>query len=167
MKRNLLMIVLAAMFGSGCRGVPVIPVVSGFEVEKYLGKWYEISRLPNWFEKGMTDVSVEYFLLENGTIKVVNRGIRDGEEKSITGYARFVGRSDSGDLEVSFFRPFYSPYRIIKLAPDYRYSVVTSADEEYLWILSRTPELTEKDQAEIHHFLFSHGFPVDSLISGQ
>lgn len=164
MKRNWWMILAAAWMGAGCSSVPEIPAVHGFELHKYLGKWYEISRLPNWFERGMSEVTADYFLLEDGSVRVINRGIKNGREKSISGYARFAGKSDVGELEVSFFRPFYSPYRIIKLASDYRYSVVTDRDGDYLWVLSRTPQLPQEDMDEILRFLSAHGFETERLI---
>ena len=164
MKRSWWMMLMAAWLGAGCSSVPEIPAVCGFELQKYLGKWYEISRLPNWFERGMSEVTAEYFPVDDGSIRVINRGIKNGREKSISGYARFAGKSDVGELEVSFFRPFYSPYRIIKLASDYRYSVVTDRDGDYLWVLSRTPQLPQEDMDEIFRFLSAHGFETERLI---
>ena len=144
-----------------------IPAVTGFELEKYLGKWYEIARLPNWFEREMTDVSADYSRLPDGSLKVINRGIKNGKSKSVTGKLRFAGKNDTGELEVSFFTPFYSSYRIIKLAPDYRYSVVTSDSPDYLWILARKPYLSVTDAAEILAFLKKYGFQVNKLVPGQ
>ena len=164
---NLWGCILSMMIFAGCRSVQDIPAVDGFVLDKYLGKWYEIYRLPNWFESGMSQVSAEYFLLENGNIRVINRGIKDGMVKTVYGYARFRDRKDSGELEVSFFRPFYAAYRIIKLAPDYRYSVVVSANKKYLWILSRNPQLSQSDRFEIFSFLKKQKFPVEKLIEGQ
>ena len=154
---------LTCFFLGGC-GTLNIPAVSGFDLRKYSGSWYEIARLPNRFEEGMTQVSAEYTILPDGRCQVVNRGLRDGEWKSVKGWARFSEKNDTGDLEVSFFRPFYSRYRVIKLAPDYRFSVVIGADPGYLWILSRTPELSEKDMTEIITFLKSNAFPVEKMI---
>ena len=167
MKKGYLMMFIALLLGNGCRNTPEIPAVSGFELDKYLGKWYEIFRYPNWFEVGMNRVTAEYILLENNSVRVINKGMKDGKPHAASGYVRFAGKKDTGELEVSFFRPFYSPYRIIKLAPDYRYSVVSSGNGDYLWILSRTPELSEKDKDEILHFLSSHGFVTEKLIPGQ
>lgn len=153
---------------AGCRStVPAIPAVSGFEVDKYLGKWYEICRLPNWFEKDMRGVSAEYFRSPDGSLRVINRGLKNGIPESVNGFIRFSGSSSTGELQVSFFRPFYADYRIIKLAPDYRYSVVTSRDGTLLWVLSRTVQLAGSDQADIMDFLRKHAFPVEKLIPGQ
>ena len=155
------------MLFTGCRNTGDIPAVSGFELNRYLGKWYEISRLPNRFERGMSGVTAEYFLASDGSCRVINRGIRQGKEKSVTGFVRFAGRQDTGELQVSFFRPFYGSYRVIKLAPDYRYSVVTSGSPDYLWILARKPHLSVTDAAEILAFLKKYGFQVNKLVPGQ
>ena len=152
---------------AGCRTTRTIPVVSGFETDKYLGQWYEIARLPNWFERGMSDISAEYSRLPDNSLQVINRGMKNGKKKSVTGKVRQTGKGDTGELEVCFFRPFYASYRIIKLAPDYRYSVVMGDSQEYLWILSRTPHLDPVDLQEIIAFLETHGFPVNKLIFSQ
>ena len=150
---------------AGCTSaVSEIPAVSGFEVEKYLGKWYEIARLPNWFEREMTDVSADYSRLPDGSFKVINRGMKNGKSKSVTGKLRFADKNDTGELEVSFFAPFYSSYRIIKLSPDYRYSVVISGNGKYLWILSRTRKLDEADLIEIIDFLKKNNIPLEDLL---
>lgn len=151
---------------TGCIGNPTtdIPAVKNFNAEKYMGKWYEYARLPNRFEDGMTDVQTEYSPAKNGMIKVVNRGIKNNRQKEISGWAKFAGKNNEGELLVSFFRPFYSSYRIIKLAPDYRYSIVCGSDRKYLWILSREKNLTETDKQEIMEFLKKHQFPTEKLI---
>ena len=94
---------------------------------------------------------------------MVNRGERDGEQHVAEGVARFKGSSDIGELEVSFFRPFYGDYRIIRLAPDYRYAVVTSATQDYLWILARTPQLPDQERKELVEYAKSLGFPIEKL----
>ena len=143
---------------------PEIAAVRDFDPARYMGKWYEIARLPNWFEKGMTRVTAEYTLLEDGTIRVENRGIKNGRESGVTGVARLKGDADVGELEVSFFRPFYGDYRIIRLAPDYSCSVVMGSDRDYLWVLARTPEIPEEEFVRILAFLRENGFAVDDLI---
>lgn len=164
---KILIFLLFLLAFSGCKTPQAIPAVSGFETDKYLGQWYEIARLPNWFENGMSNVSAEYSRQPDNSLQVINRGMKNGKEKSVTGKIRQHGKSDTGELEVSFFWPFYASYRIIKLAPDYRYSVVMGDTPEYLWILSRTPHLAPADLQEIITFLETHGFPVDKLIFSQ
>lgn len=164
-KIAILATVLAGIgFGCGHNSSRDIPAVKGFELDRYLGVWYEIARLPNRFERGMTQVKAEYSALPENRIRVVNRGIKAGQPAEITGVARSNGAADTGELEVSFFWPFYGDYRIIKLAPDYRYSVVVGSDRGYLWVLSRTPELSPGEWQEIRTFLQQHNFPIESLI---
>jgi apolipoprotein D and lipocalin family protein len=129
-----------------------------------MGTWYEIARLPNRFERGMTKVSAEYTLLPSGMVKVVNKGTKNDVIKSITGTARRVQGASGGELEVSFFKPFFNSYRIIKLAPDHRYSIVIGGSRQMLWVLSRSRELSPEDCAEIKTFLLKHNFPLDKLI---
>lgn len=148
----------------GCSRPAAIPVVTDFDAGRYMGTWYEIARLPNRFEEGMLQVRAEYSPRPGGGIAVVNSGVKDGVKKSVTGVAYPAGKPGEGLLEVSFFRPFYGAYRIIKLAPDYRYSVVTGRDPSYLWILARERALPERDLEEILSFLRQKGFPVEKLL---
>ena len=137
-------ILLALTFAGGLSGCGDkssmhIAAVENFELERYLGKWYEICRLPNYFEDGMDNVQAEYTRKSDGGVKVVNSGIKNGKYKSISGVVRSVGERGRGELEVSFFRPFYNRYRIIRLLPDYSLAAVTGENMNYLWVLSRTP----------------------------
>ena len=149
---------------AGCSESVRIPAVTGFDAERYMGTWYEIARLPNRFEKGMVEVSATYSLRPDGGIKVVNSGLKDGVRKSVTGVAYAAGEKGEGLLKVSFFRPFYGAYRIIKLSPEYRYSVVAGSDPSYLWILARERELPGRELDEIMTFLRVHGFSVEKLL---
>jgi len=128
---------------SGCLGMPdKVSPVTGFEVQKYLGKWYEIARLDHSFERGLTRVSAEYSLRDDGGVKVVNRGYssEDARWKQVEGKAYFVDGPELGYLKVSFFGPFYGSYVIFELdRPDYQYSFVSGPNLSYLWLLSRTP----------------------------
>lgn len=155
-------------FLAGCSySEPQIPAVSELDVKKYMGKWYEYARLPNRFEKDMVNVTAFYTLNPDGRITVGNRGEKNGKVKTITGIARKAKNKAAGELEVSFFPFFYSPYRIIMLADDYRYSVVTGKECSYLWILSRTSELSPEDRKEIFSFLKKYDLPVEKFIYPQ
>ncbi len=114
--------------------------VTGFELDRYLGKWYEVARLDNRFEKNLDNVTAEYSLNENGTVKVVNSGFDtvENKAKSAMGRAKFRKGNDIGALKVSFFGPFYAGYNVIAIDPDYRYALVAGRNLDYLWILSRT-----------------------------
>ena len=160
-----LMPALLAAFAAGCApSTREIPAVRDFDLDRYLGSWYEIARLPHRFERGMDFVRAEY-TFDGGAVKVVNSGIRDGEPRRIVGRAEFKdpNAKDIGELRVSFFRPFYGDYRIIELDPEYRHAVVTGATKDYLWILSREPEMSASKLAEILGRLEKLGFATDKL----
>lgn len=156
----------AALF-SGCgTSTSDIPAVNNFEPERYLGHWYEIARLPHRFERGLDYVRAEYSRAPDGSIKVINSGVRDGEVRTAVGRAKLKNPEAvplEGELRVSFFRPFYGDYRIIELDPEYRYAVVTGSTRDFLWILSRTPTLPEAQLAEILDRLGKLGFALDKL----
>ena len=156
--------VCAILFLAGCRSDDFPIAVKELDIAGYCGRWYEIARLPNRFERGMTQVSAEYTLLPSGEVKIVNRGIKNDQKKSITGIARVPRKACGAELEVSFFKPFFSSYRIVKLGPDYRYSIVIGSNRKLLWVLARTPALSPHDRAEIKDFLLKHNFPPDQLI---
>lgn len=159
-------LLLAGGIFSGCSGsgsTGDIPAVGGFELERYLGKWYEIARLPHRFERGLDFVVAEYALRDDGRVRVVNSGVRDGKTKSVEGVARFKGSPETGLLEVSFFRPFYGDYRIILLEKDYSAALVAGENRDYLWILSRSPELDAGKLEEYLAFAREKGFDVDNL----
>ena len=149
---------------SSCTGEKnPLPPVKTFDAAKYTGEWYEVARTPNPFEKALSRVRAVYTLNKDGSLKVVNSGFRpDGKRKSITGKALLNDKNGAGLLKVTFFPPFYGEYRIIKLSPDYRYSVVVSG-KKYLWILSRTEKLPEKDKKEILSFLELNGINTAKL----
>lgn len=117
-----------------------IPVVKNFEAKRYMGTWHEIARLPQRFERDLKDVTATYSL-ENGSLIVVNRGKRAGEEVEATAIGDFAGSEDEGAFRISFFRPFYGDYKIIYLSSDYDLAMVTSSDRSSLWILAREKPL--------------------------
>jgi apolipoprotein D and lipocalin family protein len=124
-----------------------IPTVSSFDLNRYLGQWYEIARLPHKFEDGLDKVTATYTLQEDGEIQVINRGFRteDDEWEEAEGKAWIPDPEKPALLRVSFFWIFASDYKIINLDQEnYQYAMVTSSSKKYLWILSRTPRL-EKD----------------------
>jgi lipocalin len=118
-----------------------IKPVSPFDLSRYLGKWYEIARLPAWFEKDMTHVTATYSLKKNGMVRVENAGQKNGKPKTAIGKAKFAGEPTVGHLKVAFFLFFYADYRIIELdTVNYQYAMVGSS-LDYLWILCREPKL--------------------------
>ncbi len=162
------LIITGAIALNSCTGLPKgIDVVKGVDQKKYLGKWYEIARLDHSFERGLSNVSAEYSLREDGGIKVLNRGYNADKQKwkQAEGKAYFVKDPTVGHLKVSFFGPFYGSYVIFDLDKQgYQYSYVTSYNREYLWFLSRKPIITEQEKQRFVKRAKELGFNTDELI---
>jgi apolipoprotein D and lipocalin family protein len=152
----------------GCVGIPEnVKPVDRFKLEQYLGKWYEIARLDHSFERGLTRVSANYSLREDGGVKVINRGYsaKENKWKEVEGKAYFVDRPDRGYLKVSFFGPFYSSYIVIELDHDnYQYALVCGPDRSYLWILAREPRIKEDVKNNLIAKAAALRFETDKLI---
>lgn len=141
-----------------------ITPVTGFQVDRYMGQWYEIARLDHRFERGMTDVSASYALNDDGTVRVVNRGLKNGQWKSVEGTARFLGDPATASLAVTFFPGFPGGYHVFALDPDYRWAVVSGPDRGYLWILARQPAMDAATYGRLTGIARDNGFAVDDLI---
>jgi len=141
-----------------------LEVVPHVELAKYLGKWYEIARLPAKFEEGCSDVTATYGLSKDGTVTVLNECKRSGKAKVAKGRAKIVDKTTGAKLKVSFFRPFYGDYWIINLSDNYDYAVVGTPNRKYLWILNRTPKMDDKLFSQLTEFAKSKGFDVKKLI---
>lgn len=165
--QRFLLSILVAFSLSGCLGLPGdLQPITGFEVDRYMGKWYEIYRLDHSFERGLSQVTATYTLNDDGTVKVENAGIKpDGSEDYIEGKAKFQGDPTVGSLKVSFFGPFYGGYHIIALDQEnYEYAMVAGPSYDYLWILSRTPELDPEVADALLDQAREAGFAVESLL---
>jgi apolipoprotein D and lipocalin family protein len=165
MKKKFLLLVMVL---TGCVSIPdgVTPL-EGFQLERYLGRWYEIARLDHPFERGLTSVSAEYSLRPDGSIRVVNRGFSAEEKrwKEAEGKARTVNRPDQGFLKVSFFGPFYGSYVIVELDRlDYSYALVCGPSRSYLWILARSPHLEIDVRRRLIERAAALGFETGKLI---
>ena len=162
------LLVLIAALLSGCTGIPDgVTAINGFEINRYMGTWYEIARLDHRFERGLNNISATYTLSEDGGVKVLNKGWNqaDGKWDQAEGKAYFVEQPDKGRLKVSFFGPFYGGYNIIDLdKKDYAYSMVTGPDKSYLWILSRTRQLPKATLDALIEKAKQLGFATDKLI---
>ena len=162
-KKFTILSVLVTLFG--CSTVPStddIPVVKGFDATRYMGTWHEIARLPKWFEHGLDKVTATY-ALEDGALKITNRGWRDGEESVSTAVGHFAGPSDEGAFRISFFRPFYGDYRIIWLSPEYDLALVTGEDRSSLWILARDKGLPSERRDMLVKMASDWGFDASKL----
>jgi apolipoprotein D and lipocalin family protein len=152
---------------SACQKIPEgAEVVTDFEKEKYLGTWYEMARLDHRFERNLSNVTAEYSLKEEGTIKVVNRGYdkEDQEWEQAEGKAKFRESENVGKLKVSFFGPFYGGYNILALDESYNYALVAGNDLDYLWILSRTPSIPKDVKSDYLDQAEKIGYDTDELI---
>lgn len=144
--------------------------VKGFDLERYLGKWYEIARLDHSFERGLTQVTAAYSLRDDGGVRVLNRGydVKKGRWNEAEGKAYFVESPDIGRLKVSFFGPFYGAYNIIELDHEnYRYAMIIGNGTKYLWILAREPQLDPAVLAGLLEQARGLGFDTDQLIYPQ
>lgn len=163
----LLLLLWFPLLLGGCTGLPEgVRPVSGFQLHRYLGTWYEIARLDHAFERGLTAVSATYSLRGDGGVAVLNRGY-DGttaEWKEAKGRAYFLEGPEVGSLKVSFFGPFYGGYHVFALDPDYRWALVAGYDHDYFWILAREPQLPEATLAGLLERARNAGFATERLI---
>lgn len=139
--------------------------VSKLDLNRYLGRWYEIARFPHSFEKDLIGVTATYTLLDNGTIEVLNQGYKksfDAELNKAIGKAKTT--NNPGKLRVSFFLFFYSDYNIMELDPNYQWALVGSSTPNYLWILSRTPHMTDELYNSIVQKAKDRGYNTSKLI---
>jgi len=153
---------------SACTGLPQnVNPVQNFDLQRYLGKWYEIARLDHSFERGLSNVTAQYSLRDDGGVKVINSGYSNiKEEREVaTGKAYFVREANEGYLKVSFFGPFYGAYVIFDLDhDDYQYSMIAGPDKSYLWILSRAPKMDPSIYKRLVDKASALGFATDKLI---
>lgn len=160
--------VLTCLIVSGCLGMPkTVSPVEDFELDRYLGKWYEIARLDHSFERGLENITAEYSFRKDGGVNVKNRGFSpaDNEWNEANGKAYFVNSPAEGYLKVSFFGPFYGSDVVFELAKeDYQYAFVSAPDLSDLWLLSRTPVASEEVSIAFIEKSKALGFDTRELI---
>lgn len=163
-----MLLALIALLLGGCVTLPEnVRPVTDFRLERYLGTWYEIARLDHSFERGLSRVSAEYDLREDGGVRVINRGYsaEEGKWKQAVGKAYFVQDPATGFLKVSFFGPFYGTYAIFELDHEnYRYAIVSGPNTSFLWILAREPFMDEALKKDLVARAAARGFKTDGLI---
>lgn len=156
---------------TGCVGIPEnVKPVENFKLENYLGKWYEIARLDHSFERGLSQVTANYNLRDDGGLQIINRGYsaKENKWKEAEGKAYFVRGSDQGYLKASFFGPFYGSYIVFELDhKNYQYSLVSGPDKSYFWILARTPQLNENIKSALIEKAAALGFDTSKLIHAK
>jgi len=166
MKKALLIFTTLAL--TGCLGMPEgVTPVKDFELNRYLGKWYEIARLDHSFERGLENVTAEYAMRKDGGVSVLNRGYSPEKNKwkEARGKAYFVKNTNEGYLKVSFFGPFYGSYVVFELdKKDYQYAFISGPDTSYLWLLARTPTLPQEVVDRFKQRSKELGFDTSKLI---
>lgn len=162
-----LLVISLVLFLFSCNGHEKTnnKVVENFQVEKYLGKWYEIARLDHSFERGCSNVFAEYSKKESGKIKVVNTCEKNGKKESAQARAHFKNDdSTKGHLRVSFFWPFYGNYKIVYLGENYETVIIDGGNTGYFWILSRQKTISEQVMKKLLKKAENFGFDVSKLI---
>ena len=140
--------------------------ISSFDLSKYLGTWYEIARFDHSFERDMDNVTAEYILREDGKVDVINSGWKEGKYKVAYGKAKQDSPvDDPAHLEVSFFLFFYNDYNVLMLDDNYQVSLVGSKNPKYLWILSRTPQVSDAVLDLVLEEADSRGYDICSNLS--
>ncbi|MEL6364260.1 MAG: lipocalin family protein [Pseudomonadota bacterium] len=160
----------ASLWLTGCALPPVnrdgdvaLTTAKSVDLDRYLGRWYEIARFPNWFEEGCVDVTATYSLKENGDIKVENACVKPSGPDVAVGRAKIVDPETNAKLRVAFFGPFFAPYWILDVAPDYSLALVGEPRGRFLWILAREPALTEAQKDDALAKLDALGYRTDEL----
>jgi apolipoprotein D and lipocalin family protein len=165
MKKILILFVLLA---TGCVSIPdnITPVTS-FQIERYLGKWYEIARLDHRFERGLTQISAEYSMRHDGGLKVLNRGYSNEKQEwsEAEGRGYFVQSPNEAYLKVSFFGPFFGSYIVFELdTVNYQYALISGPDKSYFWLLARTPTIDDNLKKKLIAKAAALGFDTTKLI---
>ncbi|MBQ2365127.1 MAG: lipocalin family protein [Alistipes sp.] len=168
MKRQYVISIIAAFLATlGCNAQPRTinrTTVTTLDINRYMGKWYEIARFDHRFERNIEECQAFYSQLPDGTIRVVNSGIssKNGRYKSTVGKAK--SGKQPGQLRVSFFWIFYADYNILALDDNYKWALVGSHSPKYLWILARSPHLDEATRQHIVEIARDRGYDTDELI---
>ncbi len=172
---NVAVLLLATTVGIGCFGTTETraetgktppAVVNRVDLERYAGKWFEVARYPNRFQKDcVADTTATYTLRKDGKIEVLNScAKKDQKTKTARGTAKVADSRSNAKLKVTFFWPFSGDYWIIDLDSGYRYAVVGEPNRKYLWILSRTPQLESQQYERILGTIRAAGYDPDKLI---
>ncbi len=142
-------------------------VVKDFDIERYLGTWYEIARYDHKFERGLVGVTATYSFRDDGKIKVLNSGFKEslnGKRSEAIGKAKIPNPDEPAKLKVSFFWFFYADYFILELGENYQWAAIGSNSDNYLWILSRTQQMDESLYNELLNRLTNRGYDINKLI---
>ena len=173
MKKEKWLIALAA--GAGAAGlayalwpknnIPKTAIVQPFDKHKYMGLWNEVARLPNRIEKNLKNLTDEYQLNDDGTIRVITRAYNFDKNKPVeaTGKAKFVGSDTRGKLKVAYYLPIYLDYNVLDVDANYQYALVSGNSPDYLWIISRENTIPDDIKIRFLDKATSLGFDVTKL----
>ena len=154
------------LFLGGCvekEKLPPPKTMNYVNLTKYQGVWYEIARLPNYFEKGCLKPQANYTLKDN-YIEVLNQcRLKNGKIKQVKGKAWPIDKTNS-KLKVQFFWPFRGDYWILYINPGYKYALVGVPSRQYLWILARKPMIIKDNYDKLVKIAEQQGFKVDKLL---
>jgi lipocalin len=170
MRKNIVFLIALIFIINACKGQNKMidkTVVKELDIESYLGKWYEISRYNHSFERGLVGVTASYSYREDGKIKVVNSGYKEtlnGQKSEAIGKAKIPDSNIPSKLKVSFFWFFYGDYFVLELDKKYQWAVIGSSSDNYLWILSRTPQMEKSLYNELLNKIAKRGYDVNKLI---
>lgn len=141
--------------------VPVEP----FDIGRYLGKWHEVARLPNFIEKNLNQLTEDYSLNDDGSFKVITKAwhTTKNEWKEASGTIKFTGDENIGKLKVSYLGPFFLAYNVLDIDPDYQYALVSGSGLSYLWILSRETTIPEAIKTQFLNTAATIGFDIEKL----
>jgi apolipoprotein D and lipocalin family protein len=164
-------VILFVLLATGCVSIPdnITPVTS-FQIERYLGKWYEIARLDHRFERGLTQISAEYSMRPDGGLKVLNRGYSKEKQEwsEAEGRGYFVQSPNEAYLKVSFFGPFFGSYIVFELdTVNYQYALISGPDKSYFWLLARTPTIDDNLKKKLITKAAVLGFDTKKLIFSE
>ena len=147
-------------------GAAPLVAVDELDLARYAGRWYEIARYPTSFQRGLVGVTAEYSVRKDGKLKVLNGGFKGtlgGKRSESTGKAWAPDPEHPERLKVQFFWPFKGDYWVIDLDPDYQWAMVGERSRNYLWILSRTPELSDETVEALMDSATALGYRTDLL----
>ena len=165
---KLISIIAVIMLLTACTSLPTgIKPVNNFNLDKYLGTWYEIARIDNSFERGLTKVTATYTMRNDGGVNVLNKGYNAKHDswKQAEGKAYFIEDEKIGHLKVSFFGPFYASYVVVDTdAKHQQFAVVSGYNKDYLWLLSRKPTVSDEVMNDFMALAKNKGFNMDELI---
>lgn len=160
-------LLLSSLLLASCLGRPDgVSPVEQLDTQRYLGTWYEVARLDHSFERGLSNVTADYSMREDGGLRVINRGYstEEGDWQQAEGRAYTIEEDQPGHLKVSFFGPFFGSYVVFELDPDYQYAFVAGNTTNYLWLLARTPSVSDELKTHFLQRAEKLGFEVEDLI---